>query len=79
MPAARIAFLALFVVLFASAWSNDPGLRAAPIPARVVKTAVPQPTDEGPSTEPAAPRPDVAEGSTRTSRASSPVRAPAGG
>ncbi|MDX1969816.1 MAG: hypothetical protein SFV23_21770 [Planctomycetaceae bacterium] len=79
MPAARIAFLAVFVVLFASAWSNDPGLRAAPLPPRVVKTAVPQPTDEAPSIEPAVPRPDVAEGGTRTSRASTSVRAPAGG
>ncbi len=79
MPAARIAFLALFVVLFASAWSNDPGLRAAPLPARVVKAAVPQPVEETPSTEPAAPRPDVAEGGTRTSHAPPPARVPMGG
>lgn len=31
MPAARIAALSLFVVLFAAAWSNDPGLAAAPV------------------------------------------------
>ncbi|MBI1345197.1 hypothetical protein GC163_02795 [bacterium] len=59
MPAARVTFLALFVLLFAAAWSNDSGLQqvalADPLP-RVV-----------PITEPTEVRPRMADGHLRTS------------
>lgn len=59
MPAARVAFLSLFALLFAAAWSNDDGLRAAPISDRPRLTISREPGI--PSVEPAGPRPNIAE------------------
>lgn len=60
MPAARVTFLALFVLLFAAAWSNDTGLQAAPAPAPILR-------HEGPSAEPNEARPRMADGHWKTS------------
>lgn len=54
MPAARVTFLAIFVLLFAAAWSNDPGLQAAPSVARISR--------EAPITPPKELRPRMADG-----------------
>jgi|GEM_PF-6044779 len=59
MPAARATFLALFVLLFAAAWSNDTGLQAAPTPSPIRRAS--------PTTEPNEARPRMADGHWKTS------------